>query len=148
MIIFFFLFFFFSYSLENFFTFLYYHFVVVFSFFFYCEHLMEFFCFDNSYYFLHITNCYSHLGCYTHNVSVGVLCGLLQVSSVILGNLLGIQNLSLYLVHGGRLFSFCNPCLGVCFFASITFYLFHCYCVENNNNALLLKYRLTSYLIL
>ena len=53
-----------------------------------------------------IADCYSHLGCYTHNVSPAILSDLLQVPFVALGNLPRIQNITLHWNHGGKLFSF------------------------------------------
>ena len=47
-----------------------------------------------------IWDCYTHLGCYPHNILSAVLSGLLQLLFVIFGNLPGILNLTLYLNLG------------------------------------------------
>ena len=50
--------------------------------------------------------------CYTNLDYPCTLISLLQVPFLILGNLTEIPNLTLYLNHSGRLFSFHYPCLG------------------------------------
>ena len=62
-------------------------------------------------YSLHIADCYIHLGCYTHDLSATILSSLLKVSFIVCSTLPVISNLTLYLNHKGRLFSFCCPCL-------------------------------------